>query len=73
MLGAPKSERGPLRGWSLAILGALERRQDRRELPTPPRCIHRRKLVEFDAQTALNLPLANHLHSGPPIGAMERA
>ena len=24
MLGIPQDERGPLRGWSLAILGALE-------------------------------------------------
>jgi cytochrome P450 len=34
MLGIPQDERGPLRGWSLAILGALEPVLDRQQFST---------------------------------------
>jgi cytochrome P450 len=39
MLGIPSDERGPLRSWSLAILGALEPRPDEDRLATANRAV----------------------------------
>jgi cytochrome P450 len=39
MLGVPQTERGPLRGWSLAILGALEPEPGRERLESGSRAV----------------------------------
>lgn len=83
MLGVPEEERGPLRDWSLAILGALEPRPSAERLAAGNRAVEEFKLylqnliARHRAGTAPDLPgeviskLLSETHQGDRLTELE--